>query len=1223
MTEARQTYKYEDAFKQSVEYFGGEELPAKVFLDKYALRDNDLNLLEATPNDMHHRLAKEFARIELKKFKNPMNEDEIYHYFKNFKYIVPGGSGLSGIGNKHKYVSLSNCFVGKSPLDSYSSICKTDEEIVSISKRRGGIGFDISNLRPSGTPTSNASNTSTGIVPFCERYSNTIREVGQCLHGSTMILTFDGLKTIDSIEKGEQVWTKEGWVLVNNIVNNTKPCVKVKTKHGKEIICSKDHIFHTIEGEKSVKKMKVGDPITQIIGHGWYGDNLLLKPIKYKKHKYNNSNRLDESVNLPKSIDENFAYFLGYSYGDGGLERQKNGEYQAIGLASANAWPDIKDKLINTIKETFNYEAKIKKVKNSQHEVIRTHSRYLIEFLKINNILKQKAGQLIFPKIFFNLKEEVVFSFLSGYFDADGCVLVSKKSYKFSSIDKEFLLAIQTVLASFGIVSKIHETSREKYGWNDIYDLTISGNKSQDIFIKLMKQSIKVKTLGNFSKKRDYTKTIYTVRDFATISSRHSYLNSSNKYISYSSSQRLLQDLDLEKDINLLQDNILSIEEYDNSKDNDVYDLCLDKEHLFFANGLYAHNSGRRGALILTISVHHPEIINFITMKQDLQKINGANISVRLTDEFLNAVEKNEKYEQRWPVDSKEPTILNMVDAKEIWDEIIKSSWKSAEPGILMWNNIIRESPADCYPTFQTTSTNPCSELPLSERDSCRLLLLNLYSFVDDPFTKKAKFNFDKFYKYTQVAQRFMDNLIDMEIENIDNIINKIKADPEPIEIKRDELSLWKSVKKSCQDGRRTGTGLNAIGDTIAACGYKYGSKKSINLIDEIFKTLKLGCYRSSVDMAKEIGAFKVWDHELEKNNPFLLRIKDDDEKLWKDMKKYGRRNIGLLTMAPSGSVSILTQTTSGIEPLFQISYIRRKKININDENVKVDFIDDSGDRWQNFEVTHPKVKVWKATSGEEDISKSPWYGCCAEDINWEERIDLQARANKNIDHSISSTLNLPENATIEDISKIYKNAWKKGVKGITVYRKNCRTGVLIDKNQDDKNHIIQNNAPKRPIELPGDIHHVSVKGNKYFVLVGVLNGHEPYEIFAGHKDIEKLPKQVIIKKKKRNTYCLMDTNTKEVLLEDMSKHVTDEEEALTRMISLSLRHGADINFITHQLEKTSGDMLGFAKAVSRVLKKYILEGSMVHGENCPDCGGELRRQEGCLACSCGFSKCG
>jgi len=736
MTQEEKTiYTYEEAFEKSKEYFRGDELAAKVFVDKYALRDYDNNILEDTPDKMHHRIATELYRIEKNKFKNPMPYDEIYSCLKDFKYIIPQGSGLSGIGNYYQYTSLSNCYVASSPLDSYSSICKTDEEIVSISKRRGGIGFDISNLRPAGTPTTNAAKTSTGIIPFCERYSNTIREVGQ---------------------------------------------------------------------------------------------------------------------------------------------------------------------------------------------------------------------------------------------------------------------------------------------------------------------------------------------------------------------------------------------------------------------------NSRRGALILTLSVHHPEILGFINMKQNSTKITGANISVRLTNEFLNAVKKDKDYELRWPVDSDNPTILKKIKAKEIWDAIIHSAWSSAEPGLLFWDNIIEESPADCYKDlgFKTVSVNPCitgdtmictdkgnisiidiiknginnykimtynndknkielenilwadktreytdiieieledgsklsltpdhevytknrgyvkafdlneedilikikknkiiekrikkitvksnedvydlttsknhnffannilvhncSELSLSVLDSCRLLLLNLFSFVENPFTNNAEFNFDKFYKYAQIAQRFMDDIVDLELEHVERIIKKIKKDPEPDNIKRDELETWIKIKKSCAVGRRTGTGANAVGDVIASCGLKYGSKKSIELLDKIFKTLKLGCYRSSVDMAKELGPFEIWDHKLEKNCPFLLRIKDEDEKLWNDMKKYGRRNIGLLTLAPSGSVSIETQTSSGIEPIFQITYIRRKKIDANDNKTKADFIDESGDRWQEFKVYHPKFNNWTEITGETDIEKSPWFNSCAEDINWTDRVKLQAMVNRHIDHSISSCL--------------------------------------------------------------------------------------------------------------------------------------------------------------------------------------------------------------------------
>ncbi len=1233
MDEKKNTiYTYEEAFEASKKYFDGDELAAKVFVDKYALRDREQNILEDTPVKMFERIATEIARIEKKKFKKPMSYEEIYDYIKDFKYIVPQGGLLSGIGNKYRYTSLSSCFVISSPLDSYPSICKTDEEIVNVSRRRGGVGFDISNLRPIGSITQNASMSSTGIVPFCERFSNTIREVGQCLYEKTLILTKNGLKEIKEIKEGEKVWTKEKWVKVNKIIKNKKKCKKVKTKFGREIICSENHVFHTVDGEKIVKKMEIGDLITQIIGEGWdIRKETKLLPLTYKRDSYNNSNRLNIKITLPNKLNKEISYILGYSYGDGNVyKHSKSKIMNGLRLASSNDWKDIKKKLTNYINKVFNYFPKIQKPKNSNYEVITIFSRIVLEFLKENQILKQKAGELIFPKIFLGANTENIFSFLSGYLDADGCVLKSKKCYKFSSIDKDFLLIIQNILSSYGIISKLHKTDRKKYGWNDIYNLTINGNESQKVFRKLMIESIKINTYPFFGKKRDFTRTIYKIKDFNTVACKYNYIMTENQYISYSTSQRLLEDLGIEKDIFLLQDYIKEIEDYKEGKKQNVYDLCLEEEHFFYANGFYVHNSGRRGALILTISVHHPEILNFINMKKDLKKITGANISVKLTDEFLEAVKKEEKYEQRFPVDGekKDIKISNMVDAIKIWDEIVFNNRNSAEPGVLIWNNIIKESVPDCYSDFgfKSTSVNPCAEIILSKMDSCRLLLLNLYSFIEKPFTKEAKFNFDKFYKYSQIAQRFMDNTIDLEIECIDNIMKKINRDPEPIETKRDELNLWKKIKKTCLNGRRTGTGINAIGDTIAACNIKYGSKESIEFIDKITRVLKLGCYRSSVDIAKELGPFPVWNHELEKNNPFLLRIKDEDEKLWKDMKKYGRRNIGLLTISPSGSVSILTRTTSGIEPLFKINYKRRKKISSEDKNSRVDFIDNSGDRWQEFEVYHPKVLEWKRIAGEEDITKSPWYGCCAEEINWKNRVKLQAVANKNIDHSIASTINLPENATVGDVSEIYKEAWKQGVKGITVYRKNSRTGVLIDSTGPS---ITKTIAPKRPEVLNCDVHHVSVKKIPYFVIVSFLN-KDVYEVFAGVNVSGEgeivIPRNIdkgSIKKMKRGRYDLYDINRKETIRINISKFIDEEHETITRLISSNLRHGCDVNFVVHQLEKTTGDLMGFSKAICRVLKRYIAENSAVHGEECPECNGELRRVEGCVSCiNCGFSKC-
>lgn len=835
-------YSYDQALNNSIKYFDGDELAAKVFVDKYALRDNNDLILEDTPEKMHRRIAKELSRIEKKKFKKPLSEDEIFSYLDKFKKIIPQGSMMFGIGNKYQYCTLSNCYVINSPTDSYGGICQTDEQLVQISKRRGGNGTDISHIRPAGLPVKNSSRTTTGIIPFMRRFSNSIREVGQ---------------------------------------------------------------------------------------------------------------------------------------------------------------------------------------------------------------------------------------------------------------------------------------------------------------------------------------------------------------------------------------------------------------------------GGRRGALMLTISIHHPQVLDFASVKRDKNEITGANISIKLTDEFLNAVDKDLDYEQRWPVDSENPSVSRKVKARDVWKKIIENAHNMAEPGLLFWDNIIKESPSDCYKKygFGTVSTNPCSEIPLSIFDSCRLIVINLYSYVRNPFTDKAFFDYTEFYRDCGVMQRLIDDAVDLEIECIDRIIEKIHNDPEPENTKKREIELWSSVRNSCINGRRTGSGTTALGDTLAALNIKYGSVKSLDIVDQIFKTLKLGCYSSSVAMAQELGAFPIWDHELENNNPFLLRIKDEDPVLWARMKEYGRRNIAILTSAPTGSVSILTQTSSGIEPVFQLFYTRRKKITHEDKNVKVDFVDNVGDKWQEFAVLHPRLKDWiqytlnkLPDNHDKDINElikypeilveyvkeSPWYNCCAEDLNWPDRVKLQSVAQKHIDHAISSTLNLPEDVSVQKVADIYETAWRHGCKGITIYRKNCRTGVLVDSKAKQSNLSIHYNAaPKRPKELTGRLHFFTVKGDKYYVAVGFLNDDQPYEIFTGfnkekrHEYIPKDAKEGVIVKNKRGDYTFKDSvKGEEYKLNN--GHSDESADALTRLISCALRHGSELGFIVHQLEKTEGDLTSFSKCLARTLKCYIKDGTKISGESCDLCGSSnIQRDSGCYVCKdCGGSKC-
>jgi ribonucleoside-diphosphate reductase alpha chain len=813
-------YSNEEAMIDSMKYFDADELPANVFVNKYALRDgNNDELLEKNPDDMFNRIASEFYRIESKKFKKPLSYNKIFELLQYFKYIVPSGSPLYGIGNNEKIVSLSNCYLASPPYDSYSGILKTDEQIVNISKRRGGVGVCLDNIRPEGSRTHNAAKTSTGIIPFMERYSNSIREVGQ---------------------------------------------------------------------------------------------------------------------------------------------------------------------------------------------------------------------------------------------------------------------------------------------------------------------------------------------------------------------------------------------------------------------------NARRGALIQILSIHHPQIKEFVTIKNDLKKVTGANISVKLSNEFLSAVKNNTTYELRFPVDYKqkniEPIYSELVDAKEMWNVIIKNAHAMGEPGLLFWDNITNNTPADCYEEYKSEGVNPCAELPLSILDSCRLTSLNLYSYVINPFTNKAYIDYDLLHEHTMIAQRLMDDLIDLESEKIQSIIDKINKDPEPIEIKRDELAMWQAIKIHNDEGRRTGLGYMGLADLIAAIGFKYGSDESIEIVDKVGRTIKLAAYRSSVDMAKELGPFNGYDNMLEVKNPFIQQIKLEDPKLYFDMVKYGRRNISILTIPPTGTTSIEAKVSSGIEPLFAPKYTRRKKENLG-ENIKADFIDQNGDKWTEFEVYHPKVKEWMKITGLTDITKSPYYKSCANDIDWISRVKLQAVAGKHICHSISSTINLPNNVSVETVAKIYETAWELGLKGITVYRDGCRSGVLISSDKKEPDRI----AAKRPKSLPCDIYHVNISKKldkvrifQYVVIVGLMD-NKPYEIFAleGIKIDKKITSGNIIKHNK-GLYDLTinDLDGQEIIFKSITKDNTENEDSLTRLVSLSLRHNTPIQYIVEQLTKVEGEMLCFAKSLSRSLKKYIVDGTK-SSDKCIECGSSLIFNNGCKICNnCGWSKC-
>jgi len=841
--ESKQTFGLDEAFQASLKYFKGDELAARVWVNKYALKDSQGSLYELTPNDMHRRLAAEIGRIE-QKYPNPLSEDELFDLMRGFKYIVPQGSPMTGIGNNFQIASLSNCFVigHQGDADSYGGIMKIDQEQVQLMKRRGGVGHDLSHIRPSGSPVLNSALSSTGVVPFMERYSNSTREVAQ---------------------------------------------------------------------------------------------------------------------------------------------------------------------------------------------------------------------------------------------------------------------------------------------------------------------------------------------------------------------------------------------------------------------------DGRRGALMLSISVKHPDAEHFIDAKLVAGKVTGANVSVKINDEFMKAVVEGSNYTQQYPIDAEKPTHTKEIDARTLWAKIVYNAWKSAEPGILFWDTVTRESVADSYADqgFKTVSTNPCGEIPLCPYDSCRLLAINLYSYVEEPFTEKARFNWEKFKKHVGLAQRIMDDIIDLELEKVDAILDKIYKDPEDEEIKRVEINLWKNIKKKAIEGRRTGVGITAEGDMLAGLGLQYGSENAIDFSVEVHKTVALEAYRSSVHLARERGPFEVFDFAKEKENPFINRLGKEDPGLLEEMKKHGRRNISLLTIAPTGTTSLMTQTTSGIEPVFLPVYKRRRKVNPNDKDANVTFVDEVGDSWEEYNVFHHNFLTWLKVNGmdpeevknfsdrdvEELVKRSPYHKATSNDVDWMKKVKMQGAIQKWVDHSISVTINLPSNAKESLVGELYVKAWESGCKGVTVYRDGSRSGVLLatDKKKEEETQF----PIRRPAALDAEILRFKNNEEDWIAFIGLLDGR-PYEIFTGRKEEDTFPipskvtKGKILKTKnedgsKRYDFQYVDKYGYKVTMGGLSHQFNSEFWNYAKLISGVLRHGMPvvdaINLIS-SLRLDNESINTWSAGVVRSLKKYIPNGTKAKpGLQCEDCSSNnLIYQEGCLICTdCGSSKCG
>lgn len=665
---------------------------------------------------------------------------------------------------------------------------------------------------------------------------------------------------------------------------------------------------------------------------------------------------------------------------------------------------------------------------------------------------------------------------------------------------------------------------------------------------------------------------------------------------------------------------------------------------------------GRRGALMLTISIKHPDSESFIDAKMTKDKVTGANVSVKVDHEFMNAVINNTTYKQQYPVESDNPTVVKEIDARRLWNKIIHNAWSSAEPGVLFWDTVSNESVPDSYADhgFKTVSTNPCGEIPLCPYDSCRLLAINLYGFVENPFTENASFNFEKFKKHAAVAQRIMDDIIDLEIEKVNGILEKIDEDPEDTETKRIERNLWLKIKEKTNQGRRTGIGITAEGDMLAALGYTYGTDKATEFSTEVHKNLAIEAYRSSVELAKDRGSFPIFDFEKEKENPFIKRLGMSDPTLMEDLKTYGRRNIALLTIAPTGSVSICTQTTSGIEPAYQISYTRKRKVNPNDRSVKNAEKDSLGDYWEKFNVFHHHFLTWLKQNNynveevrkysqkelQEVIAKSPYHKATSNDIDWVSKVKMQGAVQKWVDHSISVTVNLPKHVSESLVSEVYETAWRSGCKGMTIYRDGSRSGVLVteeeNKNTEQKVKFKETHAPKRPRLIDAEVVRFQNDYEKWMAVVGLIDGR-PYEVFTGRSDDFYLPQWVekgkVLKQRledgsSRYDFKFQDKQGYNITVEGLSRSFNKEYWNYAKLISGVLRHGMPIKHAIHLIENLNFDketINTWKTGVVRALKKYIPDGEKEIGKSCPSCNQEntLQYKEGCLTCiSCGYSAC-
>lgn len=1277
-------YSYEEAKASCLEYFGGDELAASVVVDKYLLKNRNDDLLEKNPSDKHRRMAKEFARIEKNKFKEPLSEDEIFDLFDKYKRIIPQGSPMYGIGNPYQYVSISNCFVLPSELfDSYLSIMYTDTQITQLSCRRGGIGFDVSNLRPKNTPVSNAAKTTSGAIEFVKRFSNTVREIAQngrraaslqsmnvkhpeildfikckrdlvSVTGSNITIQFtdDFMDAVINDKEFELKWPIDSdSPQVSNIVNakdiwkefihsnwlmGDPGSAYINTIHRRSTsypykefgfaetssnpCITGDTLVYTADGRGNIPIKELSD-IGNDLDVFCLDDNNKVCIRKMRHPRLTGKNvkvyklMLDDGSII--KCTENHKFLL------------TNGEYKEL--------KDLQPK--DSLKIITRFEASIKDIFPKANS--RSQDYYWVNNGQASNIAEHRIiaehnyGQVPYQHVVHHI------DYNAKNNSPDNLFIMSK-------VDHD-------ELHSKDMIGDKNPMRRAKYEWSnekwDNYRLNMSKATSGDkngrylnvtneellehaklLTIKLGRRFSKgewykyakdnnlPQEFSKFRKDR-FGGTVGLSKEAATILG----------YKNIDSDPRLVNTLNRMKSQGYncsIVNNKVMVERTCESCNNKFFIEHLRRESCFCSQSCTTKYL-QKNEFRTKASINRRKTEEKLRLeKRELQIKCYLNLKLKLDrnpkqDEWEVAC-KNDNIPYRVGKHSYFKTYTQLKEeACNYNHKVVSVEFEGYED---VYNGTVDEFHNFLIGGFESKTENnknkwqylcnrQCGEQYLPPGCSCRLMAINLSTYVENKFTDKSLFNFEKFTTDVKLMQRLADDMVDLEIEAINNIINKILSDPEPDYIKRIGLETWQTIKdKSLQD-RRTGCGFTALADCLAFMNMKYDSNEALNFVEKMIKEFKYACYEESVNLAKELGPFPLYDKNLDINSEFIKELKEEYPDLVKKMEKYGRRNMTLMTVAPTGSVSCLTQTSSGLEPVFMLSYTRRKKGNPGDRNFKVDFTDKTGDNWMHFEVLHKGLQEWKNITGNENIKESPYFNCTAHDIDYMKKVEILSILSKHVDNSISNTLNLPNNIDEETMSKIYIKAYQLGCKGFTTYRDKCRDGVLFSKENKEV-------SSERPKSLQCDIHHHSVRGTPYFVLVGIKDG-KPYEVFAGKNGMLPMKAKIgtITRLSRPKSYRLeLDGET---VLQPITASCSDDQEALTRLISTGLRFGTPIEILVDQLEKVAGDMTSFAKAISRSLKGYIQDG-VKSDLNCPQCEQKsLVRQEGCVKCTnCTYSGC-